>query len=173
MNVWYIAEEVDGAYATSAELTYDRHWSTMDVPYWTDGHLCSRANGDKGFIYEYANGMDTLAFRVKSGNFSNANFLLRFNLRYNGTEYSYDAETNTWKDGEGNVAQVEMLLDDGTAANIGAIAEEAWASTFVTFKITGVNTTVKLVLDPPAYNSDEADGQVHLHFGGAIWYNAD
>ena len=171
-SLWEDKLENDDVYSVGAWLSYDAHWSTMDIPYTgAGGYLVSQADGNKGFfINGYVEGMNTVAVKMSALNgWADGNSLLRLQLRYNGTTYTYDATSNTWKDGAGNVGKVTMKYEDGTDVNLGAMTD--YVNVPVTFIISDITTDLKLVLNPPAYGTDNANGIVHINFHGHSWYS--
>ena len=127
--------------------------------------------------YAYAEGMNAVTFKIADYNFGDYNSLARIQLGFNGKVYTYDGETNTWKDADGNVnANIRMFRADGSnVTNLADIAKSVNGDIgeLVTFVITDITTDLKIINNPPTtnHNPSDANTYVTLTNNGCTWYN--
>ena len=122
--------------------------------------------------FTYQSGMNVLSVELAGHNYNDFNSLLRIELEYNGTVYSYDGANNVWKDGKGNInTNISMYNSDGTPANLSKMATNS-ADVFVRFVIVGITTDLKLLNNPPstAWNTDNTDSYVVIAFKNSMLY---
>ena len=127
--------------------------------------------------YAYAEGMNAVTFKIADYNWGDYNSLMRIQLGFNGKVYTYDGETNAWKDADGNVnANIRMFKADGSkVTNLADIAKSVNGDIgeLVTFVITDITTDLKIINNPPTTNHDPGDSNTYVTLtnNGCTWYN--
>ena len=127
--------------------------------------------------YAYAEGMNAVTFKIADYNWGDYNSLMRIQLGFNGKVYTYDGETNSWKDADGNVnANIRMFKADGSkVTNLADIAKSVNGDIgeLVTFVITDITTDLKIINNPPTTNHNPSDSNTYVTLtnNGCTWYN--